>query len=504
MSGLKVLLCSENTPPQVNGIARRVGHYTDGLSARGVDLTLLHPGSEGVWHFINPWNGSALMFIIKPTRLLSLLMGSYDLVHVVMPLNISGLWLLGGFRVLRALRRSETPKLVVSWHCNLESYNKSIFPAAVNDFMVYLVSAIFQPVVRVSDHLLIPTPSTEPLFRAGYGERWGICPNGLQLDSFNPAARHSASGELWQQRKRDALRAAGCSHLLLCVGRLSPEKGVQDLLSAMPLLTNCVLWLVGDGPARGVLELQARELGLDGALRSPGAAAAPRVQFWGYQRGEALHAVYTVCDCFVCPSQTETFGQTVNEALASGVPVAVPRVDCFVEAYTGLLDPACMWTADVVAEMAKAIRSQLTEPEGRHGSSSGGGGGGGALGKKRPRLKSWDEACDELVGEYAKVDVHAAHQGHSSLRVLAEFGVLLALLPSFFLFTVVVVLLIAALAKIRLVRAWLWAVFSPAALWSRLVAPPPAGSSRPAAAGTEPAPGAGAQLPLTPGKSKKL
>ena len=56
------------------------------------------------------------------------------------------------------------------------------------------------------------------------------------------------------------------------------------------------------------------------------------------QLGESLAAVYTVCDCFVCPSVTETFGQTINEALASGVPVAVPRVGCFVEAYDGLLD----------------------------------------------------------------------------------------------------------------------------------------------------------------------
>ena len=82
----------------------------------------------------------------------------------------------------------------------------------------------------------------------------------------------------------------------------------------LPRLPGCALWLVGDGPARPSLEAMAAN-GVNGSGPLP-------VVFWGYQRGEALSAVYTVCDCFVCPSQTETFGQTVNEALASGVPVA--------------------------------------------------------------------------------------------------------------------------------------------------------------------------------------
>ena len=63
-------------------------------------------------------------------------------------------------------------------------------------------------------------------------DRWGVCSNGLQLNAFNPNARQTPSGEMWLQRKAADLTQTGCTHLLLCVGRLSPEKGVADLKEA--------------------------------------------------------------------------------------------------------------------------------------------------------------------------------------------------------------------------------------------------------------------------------
>mmetsp|Transcript_15422 Transcript_15422/g.18781 ORF Transcript_15422/g.18781 Transcript_15422/m.18781 type:complete len:98 (+) Transcript_15422:826-1119(+) len=89
----------------------------------------------------------------------------------------------------------------------------------------------------------------------------------------------------------------------------------------MKLLKGCALWLVGDGPHREELELLVQ------GLNAP-------VQFLGYQTGDALHATYAIADCFVCPSLTETFGQTVNEALASQIRVALPSVPVFIEAYS--------------------------------------------------------------------------------------------------------------------------------------------------------------------------
>ncbi len=69
----------------------------------------------------------------------------------------------------------------------------------------------------------------------------------------------------------------------------------------------CHLVIVGDGPAYGEMQQELADLG---------------VTFTGYLRGEALATAYASADIFAFPSYTETFGQVVLEAMASGLPVA--------------------------------------------------------------------------------------------------------------------------------------------------------------------------------------
>ncbi|EOD37212.1 hypothetical protein EMIHUDRAFT_252157 [Emiliania huxleyi CCMP1516] len=140
---MRVLLVSENVPPQVNGIARRVGKYADGLRERGCTVTLCHPGSECCWAFANPWNFSASMMVLRPLAFVELARQRWDVVHVVMPLNLSGVWLLAAFRFLH-LFGADAPRLVVS-HCNLGAYNESIFPAGLTWITEGLCTAVFCP-----------------------------------------------------------------------------------------------------------------------------------------------------------------------------------------------------------------------------------------------------------------------------------------------------------------------------------------------------------------------
>lgn len=107
------------------------------------------------------------------------------------------------------------------------------------------------------------------------------------------------------------------------MGRFSPEKSLDKLITALKLMQEdreenggCVLWLVGRGPQEASLKQQVEEEKLP-------------VRFCGFQTGAALSSVYTVGDVFVSASLTETFGQTVSEALASGLNVAIPRTECF-------------------------------------------------------------------------------------------------------------------------------------------------------------------------------
>ena len=90
--------------------------------------------------------------------------------------------------------------------------------------------------------------------------------------------------------------------ILLSVGRVAVEKNIEAFLTADVPGTKVV---VGDGPARVMLEKRF-----------------PQVVFTGALHGERLAAAYAAADLFVFPSLTDTFGLVMIEALASGVPVA--------------------------------------------------------------------------------------------------------------------------------------------------------------------------------------
>jgi glycosyltransferase involved in cell wall biosynthesis len=424
---LRILLCSENVPPQVNGIARRIGHYEEGLVDLGHDVELLHPYDEKkVWPHINPWNFTAKMMIVLPWYFIRLLSQSYDVIHCVLPLNVSGMWLLAAFKILRVVRGETKPALVVSWHCNIADYIDYHAPK----FLRYPVHLFFMLLCwilpYISDRVLTPTRSTDPLVR----ELWnaegdivsnaGVCDTGIDT-SFHPDAQSSDWGMIWQQRKKEFLKETKCKHLLLCVGRLSPEKGIQDLLEGMSRMKkDYALWLVGDGPTRIEFETLAKK------MRVP-------VKFWGYLTGEALHSVYTAADIFVCPSLTETFGQAVNEALAAEVRVALPGVSVFTEAYGEYIPEDAFWEPKNCQSMVRAIQIQAE----RHVRKD-------EVGKPdRSRLKTWEDACVSLVKEY---DLAQKSVSRSSQRMKKR---VLFMMPFWWSFTIALAAYIYILSVLR-------------------------------------------------------
>jgi len=129
-----------------------------------------------------------------------------------------------------------------------------------------------------------------------------ILPRGLDTDLFSPIRRDP---KFWRRFafKRDGIR-------LLYVGRISREKDLDLLATAYQQLRELemqiVLFMVGHGPYAKTL-----------------AASLPDVIFTGYLTGEELATAYASADIFVFPSTTDTFGNVVIEAQASGLPVIV-------------------------------------------------------------------------------------------------------------------------------------------------------------------------------------
>jgi glycosyltransferase involved in cell wall biosynthesis len=137
--------------------------------------------------------------------------------------------------------------------------------------------------------------------------------------------------------------------VFMTVGRVALEKNLPAFLD-LDLPGSKVV--VGDGPARAELE-----------KRYPG------VLFTGLKFGEELARIYAQADVFVFPSLTDTFGNTILEALASGVPVAAYPVtgpldiigeDSDVGALDDDLRSACLAALSCSREQARALATQYS------------------------------------------------------------------------------------------------------------------------------------------------
>ena len=149
-----------------------------------------------------------------------------------------------------------------------------------------------------------PSPSTAARLRKQGFEHLRIWPRGVDTSLFQPARRNERLRASWLKEREQPQNKV----ILLYAGRISREKNLRLLVEAYRGMdhTRCHLVIVGDGPAYTEVRQKL--------------ADAP-VTFTGYLAGEALATAYASADVFAFPSYTETFGQVVLEAMASGLPV---------------------------------------------------------------------------------------------------------------------------------------------------------------------------------------
>ncbi len=144
--------------------------------------------------------------------------------------------------------------------------------------------------------------------------------------------------------------------LIICAGRLSPEKGQSDLLRAISMLSIGIaryrLLICGDGPLRTVLEREASSLGI-----------ADRVRFLGFRRD--LMTIFQSMNLLVLPSHTEGLPNVILEAFSCAKPVVATSVggipELVVHGKNGLLVPPKR--PDL---LSRALESCLASPEKTH------------------------------------------------------------------------------------------------------------------------------------------
>ena len=369
MTTRRVAIVSESFLPTLNGVTTSVVKLMEHLADAGHEAMLVVPaaGSPRRYAGFPVHEVPALAYrqfpVGLPNSLVSGLLADFapDVVHLASPFLL-------GAQAIAAANRMGVPSVAI-YQTDVSGYARRNRLAVASSFAWRVVRWIHEG----ADLTLAPsTTAIAALESAGVPRlgRWG---RGVDLELYTPARRTSGPSLVLRER----LAPAG-ETILGYVGRIAPEKSLERL-AELAGLPGVQLAIVGDGPA-----LPALRRALDGMP----------VHFLGALRGEALADAYGALDLFVHTGTEETFGQTLQEAHASGLPVVAPAaggpLDLIDTGVDGVLyDPARDGT------LREAVAPLATDAGARARM--------GEAGRRRVLGRSWAALCDELLGHYENV-----------------------------------------------------------------------------------------------------
>ena len=302
-TALHIALVTETFAPEINGVANTLGQLCDGLRARNHRVQLIRPrqsadgnqrSSDNLmlcrgWPLPGypglQWGLTSIHRLTRRWR-----QAPPDVVYIATegPLGLCAL------RVARRLGIT----VVTGFHTNFQQYLRqhglTLFTRALTHYLRWFHNR--------SALTLVPSTSQRVELARRHFERLDLLPRGVDSQLFSPAKRQDALRQSWGLRENDIA--------LLHVGRLAPEKNLDalkrclDALQARYPARRFKLIVVGDGSKRAALE-----------------ASLPEAIFCGQQSGHALACHYACGDVFLFPSLSETFGNVVLEAQASGLGV---------------------------------------------------------------------------------------------------------------------------------------------------------------------------------------
>jgi phosphatidylinositol alpha 1,6-mannosyltransferase len=368
---VRITYVTESFPPDVNGVAHTAVRVAEHLISTGHQPLVIAP--EPARGVPLPDRGFSFPIVRVPSvgvpvypgfrvgvpgSRVRAVMAAHraDLVH------LAGPFVLGAGGCAAAVQ--EHVPIVAVYATDLPAYARAYHAGAVGEAIAW---RRLRKIHNAADLTLSPCTATAADLRAHGIERVAVWARGVDCQRFDPAKR---------SERLHADLAAGAELVVGYVGRLATEKRI-DLLARVATLPGVRLVLVGSGPA-------------EAAIRR----AVPSAVLLGQRSGEELAAIYASLDVFVHAGPHDTFGQTLQEAAASGLPVVAPAaggpLDLVRDGSTGfLVEPNdARALADAVAVLAADPALRAAQ---------------GAAGRQLVLGRTWPVMCDELIDHYAAV-----------------------------------------------------------------------------------------------------
>ena len=317
---MKILMLTWEYPPRiVGGIARVVHDLSKRLIKDGHDVTVVTYRDGDTPYFENDKGVKVYRvdnYMIRPNNFIDWIMqlnfnmiaksseiiekeGKFDVIH-------AHDWLVAN--AAKVLKHAYDIPLVSTIHATESGRNSGIHDDTqryINDTEWMLTYESTEVIVNsnfMKGHI-------QGLFGLPF-EKINVIPNGINLTNFNGLERDY---EFIRQYASDNEK------IILYMGRLVYEKGIQHLISAMPKILNgyndAKLIIAGKGGMTDELKAQAEALGISN-----------KVYFTGYLNAKQVQKMYKCADVAVFPSTYEPFGIVALEAMLAGVPTVVSDV----------------------------------------------------------------------------------------------------------------------------------------------------------------------------------
>ena len=309
---MRIAIATESFLPTINGVTNSVLKILEFLDAYGHDAIVIAPQtSASPKRYLDfPVKGvpsivfKRLMPIGIPRMAVRHLIEGFnpDVVHLASPA------ILGGY-VARVANDLNIPILSV-YQTDLAGFARHYHFSLGSNSLSRLLAIIHSN----TDRTLVPSSSARDELKRLSTPNLHIWPRGVDLVRFTPEKRNEQLRLDWGASKS--------RKIVGYVGRIANEKSLEDL-AVLDKREDIQLVLVGDGPARQKIK-----------------NILPNAIFTGFKGGEDLAVHHASFDYFIHTGRSETFCQSIQEALASGVPVVAPNsggpLDLLTEGQNGI------------------------------------------------------------------------------------------------------------------------------------------------------------------------